>query len=81
MFCIGIAACLIGLIDPNRRTYLPSGIIAMIFGVLLPTLDPKQIPIVGFVFIAILGFGMAAMIWGMTRGGLEDASPREMSNE
>lgn len=81
MFCIGIAACLIGFIDPNRRTYLPAGITVIIFAVLLPTLGPKQIPIAGFVFLAILGFGGAAMIWWMTRGGLEDASRREMSNE
>ena len=79
LFSIGIAGCLTGFIDSNRRTYLLSGIITLIFGVLMPTLDQNQIPIVGLTILAIIGFGTAAMIWWMTRGELEDASPQEMS--
>ena len=79
LFCLGIAGCLIGFIDSNRRTYLLGGITTLIFGVLIPTLDPNQIPIGGLIVLAIVGFGTAAMVWWMTRGELEDASPQEMS--
>ena len=79
LFCIGIAACLIGIIDPNRRTYLLGGIITLSFGALMPTLGPKQIPFVGLIFVAIVSFGMAAMVWWMSRSELEISSPQEMS--
>ena len=81
LFCAGIVTCLIGFIDPNRRAYLLSGISLTVFGVLLPTLDPKQIPFASCVFLAVIGFIGAAAIWWMTRGRLEDTSRREMSNE
>ena len=79
LFCIGIAGCLIGFIDSNRRTYLLGGIITLGFGILMPTLGPNQIPIVGLIFVAMVGLGNAAMVWWITQGGLEDASPREIA--
>ena len=81
LFCVGIVSCLIGLIDPIRRLCLLPGISVIIFAVLLPTLDPKQILFAGCVLLAVCSFGGAAAIWWMTRGGSEDISQREMPNE
>ena len=82
LFCLGIVSCLKGLNDPIRRfLWLPPGISIIIFAVLLPTLDPKQILFAGCVLLAVCGFGGAAAIWWMTRGGPEDISQREMPNE
>ena len=82
LFCLGIVSCLKGLNDPIRRfLLLPPGISIIIFAVLLPTLDPKQILFAGCVLLAVCGFGGAAAIWWMTRGGQEDISQREMPNE
>ena len=82
LFCLGIVSCLKGLNDPIRRfLWLPPGISIIIFAVLLPTLDPKQILFAACVLLAVCGFGGAAAIWWMTRGGPEDISQREMPNE
>ena len=82
LFCLGIVSCLKGLNDPIRRfLWLPPGISIIIFAVLLPTLDPKQILFAGCVLLAVCSFGGAAAIWWMTRGGSEDISQREMPNE
>ena len=82
LFCLGIVSCLKGLNDPIRRfLWLPPGISIIIFAVLLPTLDPKQILFAGCVLLAVCSFGGAAAIWWMTRGGLEDVPQREMPNE
>ena len=79
LFCLGIAGCMIGFIDSNRRTYLLGGIITLGFGILMPTLAPNQIPIVGLILVAMVGLGNAAMVWWITQGELEDASPQEMA--
>ena len=67
LFCVGIVSCLIGLIDPIRRLCLLPGISVIIFAVLLPTLDPKQILFAGCVLLAVCSF------WWGCRDLVDDA--------
>lgn len=67
IFCLGIAAIMIGYIDCSRRTYLAGGIMATIFAFVLPTLEPQHFPTVSCIFLAAKCSVVAALIWWLTR--------------
>lgn len=72
IFCIGLACCLIGFVDANRRTYASGGIAVMVFAIVLPTLEPRQIPVAGCAFLGFHSFTTAATIWWLTRETAEN---------
>ncbi len=74
VFCIGLAACLIGILDYRRRSYLLSGLLVSVFAFTLPTLTSRQIPMAFCLLLATLSFILSGWIWWDTRGAQQSTT-------
>lgn len=77
MFCLGIAGCVIGTVDADRRLYLLGGIGAIAFAFALPFLQPRHIATAGAVLLAVICFVAAAWIHRQTRTETDNAESNE----
>ena len=62
LFCVGLVTTMIGVMEPNRRMYLPGGLLILAYSFLRTSLPSEQIANSGCALVALVAFGSAIYI-------------------